>query len=315
MILKSSDFKLLAYLYHNNRESYSKIAKNTGLTREQVQYKIKKYLSDGLIRKFITAFNYSKLGYDYFVIILLRFKNKTSKATFIKTLSSNKNCISWGKVYSKYDLIALFIFKDEKDFNRYIESLRNLENYQIIRPIYSTLYPLKFLKNYKPEEIKVIEEYDEKIRNLDNKEKEILKILQTDNRTKLVDIASKTKISSELAIYKLRKLQKDKIIIGSRIQFNMDKLEYYFTLIFIETDLSVNTKDKIRNYCKKSKHINSLIIQNNKPQYIVQLFHKTEEELRETIDELRKLLELATLEIIPIGEDEPEVNTLPFINS
>jgi len=310
-MLKESDLKLLNYLYHNSRESYSKIAKNTKLSREQVRYKIEKYISEGLIRKFITIFNFQRLGYNYIALFMLRFRDNQSKEEFIHSLSDNKNCMSWGKVYSKYDIFSNFIFKDEQDFTKFLASIKNIDEYMLIRPTYTALYPLKLFGS-KFEEINmtlISEPY-----KLDQKEVEILRLLQEDNRIKIVDMASKTGLSSELTLYKLKKLKQEKIILGSRIQFNMKKLGYFFTILLINADMSNQVKKKIITYSKQTKNINSLIIQPNQPNYIIQIFHKSEEELRKSVEDLKRILEeRCKIEIIPLDEDEPEVNTLPFL--
>ena len=91
MNLKESDLRLLSYLYHNSREPSTKIAKACKLTREQVNYKIKKYQDEGLIRGFITLFDWSKFGYDYLVNLLLKFEKPSSIKQFISELENSKN--------------------------------------------------------------------------------------------------------------------------------------------------------------------------------------------------------------------------------
>ena len=311
-MLDKIDQKLLNYLYHNNRETCSAIAKRTGLTREQVNYRIDKYIKEGTIRKFLSVFNYKKLGYSCYVNIFLKFKDQKSKDIFIKY--SSTNLLSWGNCYAKYNIYANYVFEDEKKLQKYLEKLAKdiqIEEFKIITPSNISLYPLKFLKNSE-EELSVLT--DDTIITLEEKEKKILLILEKDARARIVDIANKLDISGELALYKVRKLFKEKIIIGSRIQFDMSKLGYYFTLVFIDTNISESTQKKIRMHCKESKNINSLIMQLDSPKYIIQLFHQSEKELRNEITKLRELLDNnLNIEVIPIGEDEVLINTLPFL--
>ena len=84
MKLKPTDKKLLAYLYHNNRETLTKIAKGSGLSREQVDYKINKLIQIGIIKKFIPIINYSKLGYTKLIVILLKFNKQENINIFMK---------------------------------------------------------------------------------------------------------------------------------------------------------------------------------------------------------------------------------------
>ena len=120
MNLKEIDYRLLSYLYHSYNEPLSKIAKATKLSRDQVEYRINKYIKEGLIRYFIPLFDWSKLGYDTLAILLLKFEKSKMAEEFSKVLKENKNCMSYGKVYGEYDLFLNCIFKDEKELNEFI---------------------------------------------------------------------------------------------------------------------------------------------------------------------------------------------------
>ncbi len=320
MELKPADYKLLSYLYHNNRESITKIAKTTKLTREQVNYKVKKYVDSGLIRRFVTLFDYNKFGYNYFVILLLKFEKASSTKFFSQKLSKNKNCISYGYVFGKYDLFLNCIFKDEEELSNFISNLisdrlNRVSDYFIVKPSFAELYPLKFFR-HKDRESMILVNVLSKQRKFKKRDLELLKIIAKDGRIKLIDIAKKLNISSELALYKLRKLYGDKVILGSRIQFDMAKLDYHFSLILLNIrNFSEENKEKIKRFSRNSKHVNSLIFSLTRPNCIVQLFNKDQEELKHTINEIKELFkdEYIDIDIMHISEDVGEVNSLPFL--
>ena len=319
MNLKETDLKLLSYLYHNNREPLSKIARACKLTREQVNYKIKKYQEQGIIKGFFTLFDWSKFGYEYLVILLLKFEKPSSIKPFIHELKNSKNCLSFGKIYGKYDLYINAIFKNEKELGDYIAEIDTetnlLSDYLVLKPYLTELYPVKFF-NHKNKEIISYDYKNMKARKFDSKEMQILKILAKNTRARIIDIANKINLSAELTFYKIKKLQKDKVIIGSRIQFDMEKLRYFFSLLMLNIkNFSKSKQEKIKHYASTSKHINSLTFNLGKPNCTIQLFHKEESELRKTIDEIKDLLkeESFDIEVILIGDDEGEVNPLPFV--
>jgi len=228
MKLNNQDYKLLSYLYHNNRESLTKIAKACRLSREQVDYKIKKYMSEGLIKKFATIFDYSKFEYDYFVILFVNLNNNEIIDSFFGELKENKNCISFGKMFGEYDAYINLIFKDEIEFSENISKILDnfVKDYIVIKPYHAEIFPLKFMEHKDNENIVMIE--DSKKEKIDEKDKLILKALEENGRVRLIDIAKKAGISSELTLHKLRNLYKKKIILGHRIQFDMEKLGYSF---------------------------------------------------------------------------------------
>jgi len=319
MNLKEIDYKLLSYLYHNYNESFSKIAKATKLSRDQVEYRINKYMKEGLIIKFRPIFNYSKFGYNVIVVLLLKFEKPKMAGSFSKSLNKNKNCISYGKCYGKYDLYLNCVFKDDKELNGFISKLFENEtnfisDYLLINPQYTELFPIKFF-NHSNKENSYIYNEDKTKTELDEIDLKILKILSNNGRERLIDIAIKTKISSERAFYKLKRLKSEKIIFGNRIQFNMSLLGYFFTVIMVNfRNFSEKNKDKVKSFAKNSKNVNSISFNLQKPNCMIQLFHKEEGEIREAIAEIKKLFNEDSVEIdvLQIGEDE-WINTLPFI--
>ena len=107
MELKENDLKLLTYIYHNVREPYSKIAKATGLSRIQVEYKINRFLDQEIIKRFLTFFNYGTLGYRNYASLYIKLEKYSLLKEFTNKLDKSKNCISWGECFGKYDIYCI----------------------------------------------------------------------------------------------------------------------------------------------------------------------------------------------------------------
>ena len=212
MELKESDKKLLACLDYMDRSSVSKIAKASRLTRKQVEYKLKKYLKEGIIKKFMTSVDYSKFGYANFVVLLAKFDKSSNLGWIKEKLNEDKNCISFGEIIGKYDLFINLIFKDDLEMDNYLNKIiANEKNpvldYYVLRPYLIEKYPRKFLwSEIKKEKKILIQGSNSSPRKLDKIETEILKILEKNGRERIIDVAKKLNISSELALYKIRKL-------------------------------------------------------------------------------------------------------------
>ena len=315
MELKEQDFKIISYLYHNDREPVSKIAKSCKLTRDQVEYKLNKYISSGLIVKFHTIFNYKKLGYDCYAIILIKANHESLKELEL-TLEKNKNLITYGKIYGKFDLFLECIFKDENELSEYVSNLitnYNISDYIVIKPYFGELYPLKFFKAINRNNFPLINE-PESILKLDEKEKLILKALEKDGRMKIIDIAKETKMSSELILYKLKKLQKEKVILGSKIQIDLKKLGYSFSALLMNIHgLSNSNKEKLKKFTRDSKNIISIALSVTQPNCIIQLFHKDNQDIKVVVIKLKEMFKENELNIDLVLIDQEEyINTLPF---
>ena len=317
MELKHSDLKLLTYLYSHAREPSTKIAKAIGLSREQVDYKIKKLLDSGTIKKFGTIFNYGALGYSFYALLMIKFSKQIYAKKFHESKEKDGNLISKGIILNKYDIFMNLVFKDENEFRNYLSSFLEkqkgkISDYLIVNPYFAELYPLKFLENR--QEILMWNISSDKI-SLDKKDIQILKMLEKDGRERIVDIAASLKVSPELILYNIKKLYEKKIIVGQRIAFDMKRLGYSLSIVSMNfKNPSRENMEKIKSFAKKSKYANTLILSVSNPNCFIQFFHKSIEELRKEIKDIKELFDNEEISIdVLFVEAEEEINTLPFL--
>lgn len=317
--LNSVDYKLLAKLYHNQRESTASISKATHLSRDQVDYRIRKYVKEGIIKEFFTVFDYSRLGYTCFAIVYIKFEKLSAFEVFSKKLEYKKNCISWGRMFGSYDLYLNTIFKNEEELSNFLAELLGshecpISEYLLFKPFFAELYPLKMINNSYRDTFSLVNNQSEV--KIDDKEKLMLKIISKDGRAKLVNIASELKISSELTFYKLKRLQKKGIIQGSRIQFDMRKLGFQATdLLLTITKLSQSLQNKLKEFARTDKNTNSFMMSLSKPNCMIQFFHSTEEELRNSIARFQEQFkdEKVDMQILLAETEEGLIDSLPFL--
>ncbi|MEK6927945.1 MAG: winged helix-turn-helix transcriptional regulator [Nanoarchaeota archaeon] len=317
--LKDIDLKIIGYLYNHNREPFTKIAKSLKLTRQQVEYSISKLEQEGIIQGYFPVINYSKLSYNLFTIILLKFSNSSQIKSFKEKYKNDSHRILHGELLSQYDLFMTLIFKDEKERNEYLLNLfqnNQISSHLIIEPYYNEMYPLKFIGNNTQNSFVMIDYNKEEIK-LDERDKKILKILSINARTKLIDIASKSKTSIESVLYKIKRMEKERLILGSRAYFDMDKIGYFYTLLLINmTQMSKSNQEKIKNFAKTNPNIDSISLMANTPNCYIQVFNKSESELREVLKSLKEHFkeELFSVNILPLKNEGENLNPLPFLS-
>lgn len=318
--LKTVDMKLLAYLYQHNRESLSKIAKAIGLSREQVDYRIKQYEKYGLIKGYIPVVNYAKLEYNNLVMVLVELTKPIYLQEIKKSLKSNKNRITTVEAFGKYNLTMVFVFRNEREKNEYIlqfleQNKDKISDHLIIEPYYLKSYPLKFIGNKRENDYLWID-YQKTPAILDEKDEKILALLNKNARMRVIDIAKKTNLSAELIVYKIKKLKNEGVLLGSRTILDMQKLGYFYTMLQITVkNLSQKLGEQLSDFAKNSLHIETFYLSINKPNCYMQLFHKTPSELYETIEDLKEKFseESFTIEILPLKNEGEDINALPFL--
>ncbi|MFA4820352.1 MAG: Lrp/AsnC family transcriptional regulator [Candidatus Aenigmatarchaeota archaeon] len=316
MKLSEVDKKLLTYLYHHYREPLTKIAKACNISRDQVEYRMEKYEREGLIRKYLTIFNYNILGFNDFLIVWLKIKNNKEK--IIKELEGMKSVLSVGEAIPDYDLYVNFICKDKNDFDSVFSNFlkiceEDISKYEIMIITYAEFFPLKIFGSSREEKSYPVVKKIEKM-SLSEKDYLILKKLEQNGRARIIYIAKETKMSAELALYKIRQLHKKQVILGTRIQFDMAKLGFYFASIKLNLkNITEETKNKIISFCKEHHYINALAFGISEYNCLIQLFYQTDEELRRTIKEIRnKFKDEIQKDSLLLIENEGRARTLPY---
>jgi Lrp/AsnC family transcriptional regulator, leucine-responsive regulatory protein len=319
MEFDDKDKAIIEEFYHNWRITASQLSKKIRLSRRQVDYRIKQYFSSGAIRAIFTVLDYSKLGYKYPAYAFIRLKNKKDISEVGRYLEETKRCTSWGKVWTEYDIFSNFIFKNKKEKFSFIKSIKNrfknkISNLLFIDPTHSELYPLKSINsNYR--EIYELKTSNQKKVKVDYIDLNIIKEIGSDSRKSVINIADQIRISPERCLYRLRRLFKEKIIMGSRIQFGLQEAGLFATCLFIDAKINNLLLDKMKTLCETDKNINYLLISKKSPQVIIQIFHKDEETLREIVKKVYSFfLEIdSKITIVELEDDINIVNPAPFL--
>ncbi|MFA5797066.1 MAG: Lrp/AsnC family transcriptional regulator [Candidatus Woesearchaeota archaeon] len=318
IVLDNIDKKLLSYLYHHYREPLTKIAKACKVSRDQVEYRLEKYEKQGLIKKYATIFNYRLLGYDEFIVVLIKCSSSIEKTQLKNELEKYPDAITVFDCIGKYDLGTDLVFRNKDEFQKEWGNI--LKKYTILEhSIFITtaleFFPLKeFELTVEGKSYPINPEKSTKKHALDEKDIKILRIIEENGRARIVDIAKKTKLSCELILYKLKKLHEDNIILGNRIIFDLEKFGYFFGNLRIKLkNLDEEAIVKISKYCKYHKYINAISFGIGEYNCLVQVFYKEEKQFRDTLKEfLEKFKDnIHTSDIILI-ENEGEIHTLPF---
>ena len=92
--------------------------------------------------------------------------------------------------------------------------------------------------------------------NLEETDLQILKILSKNSRTPVIEISKKLKTTPRIVNYRIKQLQKNKIILGFKVAINYEKLgiQFYKTFIYLDNPKKTRVESLI-NYFKQHKNI------------------------------------------------------------
>jgi len=262
MKIDLKDRKILYELDTNSRQSYHEIAKKVGLSKDSIIYRIKKLQEQGVIKKFHTIYDVGKLGFISFRLYL-KFQNTSpeKEQEIINFLYNQKNITWLVSIDGEYDLGMWVLVKSIKEMNdlwkvflkRYLNFIEKRWLTIFTKVSY---YPRAYIveKKLNFEEYIFITE-PEKI-NLDKIDLEILKILAPDSRISVLEISNKLKITPKTVTSRIKQLEKNRIIIGYRTMFDLEKLGYqYFKVHFNLHNVTEEKENNFRAFIKQHPNI------------------------------------------------------------
>ncbi len=226
------DNQILYELDINCRKSNNQIAKKLKLSRQVVNYRIKKLESLKIIKNYYTVINMCRLGYIS-NRIFFRFKSiPTNKEKEIIDFFV-KDPKYWGMVVSE-GLLDLGIATWEKDFS---ESLKTKEEYMSVLGEYIQyyvhsyhlqmyIYRKEYLVKNKISISEPIYMIKESINDFDELDFKILRIISINSRMSTINIAKNVKSTVDVVRYRIKKMINNKIIEGFRPAIDISKLGY-----------------------------------------------------------------------------------------
>jgi Lrp/AsnC family transcriptional regulator, leucine-responsive regulatory protein len=311
--LDLKDKKLLYELDKNSRQSSPQIGKKIGLSPEVVNYRIKKLEKENIITQYQIVVNLSKLNILQFKIYL-SFQHLTSdKLNQIITKLKKNESIKWiVSCNGNWDLIlALETDSIEKINKLKNETLAHFGNHINKKALSILVEAETYNRDYligsksKETEPRIIMRKNQTIK-LDELDLKILKKFAENARKPIVDLAFELKQNVRVINYRIKQLEKNKIILGYKIAINYDKLGIHFfkTLIYLNNAKKERT-GALNNFLNQNKNIvHSVKVLGDwdlEPEF--EVFHKNEFE--EILKELKNQYSdiIQKIEVITVSKE------------
>lgn len=257
MALDIKDKRILAILDQNARITIKEIARRTRLNKDVVRYRIKNLESKGIINGYYALIDMHKLGYMtiriYFDLINI---NKTEEDKLIHYLDREFNAGQIFRIDGKYQLGIIIWENSIYDLEL---KLRNLKKYfgKFINYYEISVFTEfhNYFRKYLPGSIRgSLTLKDTSIKKIDTIDIKILNLLSNNSRLTSVDIANQLKTPQRTIAYRIKVLEKSKIIIGYRTNINVNNIDYenYFIEIYTIKNQSLNNIESFaynNDYC------------------------------------------------------------------
>ncbi len=254
------DKKILWELDLNGRIPVSHISKKLKISKDAVNYRINKLEKTGFIKGYYTLVDLFKAGFISIRIYLKFIDITVEKEKEINLfLVNNKKVFFVGETDGKNDLSIATLTKSMEEFEEFYNAFQLkfkefIESDEIA--IFTKVHHFHrayILGKKKDETDPEIIGLDKHI-NLDETDENILRIISGNARIKTIDIAIKLNIPATTIAFRLRQLEKKKIIHGYRAMIDFSKLgyEYYKVDIYLK---NISRKKEFIEFAKINPNI------------------------------------------------------------
>lgn len=293
-MISNLNIKTKSLLYEldlNSRRTNSKIAKSIGISKEVVNYQIKKLEKEGIIQNYSTIIDTTKLGYTNTRTILeLIDLNEEIEKEIINFLVKEDNVFFVIQFKGSFNISFGFLSKEIYPFQRFIDKFKNKFAKHISSlnfAFYDSLYHFhrKYLvKNPKDSLIKY--KNSKKIIKYDNLDIQILKKLSENARISLTELSKRLNYPITTISSRIKNLEKKEIILGYTTLLSSSKLgRNYFK---IDMKLFDMTRIKsILQHCHDNPNI--IYFMKSTGEFDVEFFVEIEnlKDLMKIIEEIR----------------------------
>ncbi len=248
--LDLKDKKILYQLDLNARIPTTQLAKKVGLSQPSCHYRLNNLIKKGIIKFFLTNIDYGFFGYfPYRFFCRLQNLTEEKEQELINYLKNHEYVPFLASCTGRYDLMFCVMAKNMSELKKILNEIKNkygeyFSEQQIATLITGEFYPRDYLLGKKKREIFIKKEFGEQTKRpkLDEEDLIILKELANNSRITSVELSSKINLSLDAVRYRLKNLEKNKIINGYTIYFDNEILGQLRYKIMIQ--LRGNTEEK-----------------------------------------------------------------------
>jgi DNA-binding Lrp family transcriptional regulator len=130
------DIKLIDSLSRDSSTTFVELARQIGISDATVHFRVRRLMSEGVIKKFTISLDYDLLGYDHLAFVGINFKPSVNVDATIDKLVNLEEVLELYEMHNSYDL---FLKIRVKDFNQLrdivenkIRALPNILNTELI---------------------------------------------------------------------------------------------------------------------------------------------------------------------------------------
>lgn len=290
--LDLKDRKILSELDFRAREPNSAIAKRVALSKQGVDYRIRQLERKGIIEGYYPIINLIKLGYVYGRFFLKLQNISRQKEDEIQKEVIADSRFKWVlHAEGAYNLLVGTWGKNLTEVKAASESL--IENYGMyIKEKKESIginiahFESRYLLN--TAQTLQVDVGESPVVEIDDTDRKILIALAEDARMPMVQIAMKAKVSPRVAAARIKKLRKEKVVLGYRPNINHNLLGFtHYKLLFYLSNVNEKELRKFKSYLKQLPQVMYIVDELGICDVDIEVMLPVEQSLFEFVDKIR----------------------------
>lgn len=265
MNLDRLDRRLLHELDRSARISAAELGRKLRLGSDLVDYRIRRFVKDGIIARFSPVIDPGRLGLTiYKTYVRHRMRGKILRG-FLKRLETHPALYWLVEGYGEWDMMFSLGAKTPVEYQNACDEIFGWAEDLITDSSVATLVCVRrFPKHY------LVGRAEDQLMwgnsvpppPLDGVDRGLLAQLSINARQSVAELARQIGTTEAIVRYRLKQLESSGIILGFRLQFDYEQLGMLCCKVFVETrSAPLQVKERIREYCRAAPHITCVVDQ------------------------------------------------------
>ncbi|MFH1591424.1 MAG: winged helix-turn-helix transcriptional regulator [archaeon] len=257
------DKRILALLAENARIPLSQIAKKVQLSRDAIDYRIKRLQREGVIIRFFPVIDLKRFGYYIFhVFFLIDEMNRDKQVELLDFLKNHPHIRNIIEYSDRWDLEISIIAHDIDEFDeisqgitqRFPQLILEKENMQIIKGYHSIHLPKSIQHEINHVSLPQEERFAQV--RLDEIDLAILRELAKNCRTSPFEIAKLVDLTGDAINYRIRRMLESGVIRYFTILTNLSALGFHWYTFSMQMKTFTSEFDrKLKEYVSQHHYI------------------------------------------------------------
>ena len=124
--MDGTDFRILAELVENSKQSYVEIGRKLALHPNVIAYRVNRLEDQGIIREYTTLVDFSKLGLSEQVVVAANFPSDSSREEIMKQICEIPETVNVISSLGTPEGLVFIVARNKEDVNAVLGKLRSM---------------------------------------------------------------------------------------------------------------------------------------------------------------------------------------------